>query len=1072
MADFELKGAIFDLDGVITGTAESHFRAWKATFEEFLREKTGNEPEPFTYEDDYIPYVDGKPRYQGVKAFLESRDIELPYGDPKDEPGHDTICAVGNRKNDAFRETVERDGVDIYESTIEMVRALKDRGVQVGVASSSKNCSYVLRTTGLIDMFETVVDGLVSAELGLSGKPDPDIFVVAAERMGLTPKQCMMVEDAYSGVEAGRNGNFAFVLGVCREGGPEGLYAHGADIVVYDLGEIDLARIDRWFDEGLSEDGRQLEYRGFEPGEERLREALTTVGNGYIGSRGAFCGRGIFDDVHYPGTYMSGLFNRLGTEVHGRTVYNNDFVNLPNWLPVEVFHQGAEEPLHPQSATVAFWRHKLDFETAVTSRVMEFEDEIGRRTRIETRRFASMAEAHLLALEVKVTPLNHSGSIRLRSYLDGDIVNYGVERYRELANKHLDTIETQADGARLRLAARTNASKITVTLDATHRLTTEDPSHPAEPAASRSDTRATTEYAVELGEGRTARLEKLVWYASDRAWDIEGDEMPELESLSFEGLLADHRAAWARRWERADYRVRGDRFAQRTIRLHIYHLLTTASEHYIRMDTGFPARGLHGEAYRGHIFWDELFVAPFFNQNFPSITRAHLLYRYRRLDEARENAADAGYRGAMYPWQSADSGYRESQMLHYNPKSGGWDPDLSRRQRHISIAIAYNVWEYFYHTGDEGFMEDYGSEMLLEIARFWSSIAQRDELDGKYHIEGVMGPDEFHEKYPEADPEQGGLRDNAYTNVMACWIMHKVAETYQNMEEAAKRRLREKISFDDGEIDTWYEQIANMALPIDEDGLMSQFEGYMDLAELDWDHYRERYGNIRRMDRILKAEGDSPDRYKVAKQADVLMIWYLLSPGQVEHILEMMGQKKRDPTELLQTNYDYYIRRTSHGSTLSYVVHAAILNYLHGHEKDTRHWFAEALRSDIHDTQGGTTLEGIHCGVMAGTLEIILKNFAGVNFFRDSVEANPALPDDWDSVEFSVRFRGREYRFRVGVDQFDLAMDIVGEVVDGEAVRVKVYDREKAPEERNLEKDSPVSISYTPPVSRPRASFQ
>ncbi len=177
--------------------------------------------------------------------------------------------------------------------------------------------------------------------------------------------------------------------------------------------------------------------------------------------------------------------------------------------------------------------------------------------------------------------------------------------------------------------------------------------------------------------------------------------------------------------------------------------------------------------------------------------------------------------------------------------------------------------------------------MRLEIARFWASISEYDERDGRWHIRGVMGPDEFHEKYPGA--EEGGINDNTYTNFMAAWLMHKTIETLRYLPEEVIRRLSEKTGFRMEETERWAQIVRKMNVVITGDGILSQFDGYMDLKELDWEHYRKKYGDIHRLDRILKAEGDSPDRYRGSKQADVLMLFYLLSPGQVRNILEWMG---------------------------------------------------------------------------------------------------------------------------------------------------------------------------------------
>jgi beta-phosphoglucomutase family hydrolase len=243
-----IDGAIFDLDGVITDTAVIHFRAWKKTFDALLEKHEGAGFTPFEHDRDYVPYVDGKPRYDGVASFLESRGIDLPYGDPGDSPDQETVCGVGNAKNARFREIVQSGDIPVFESTMKIVDALRERGVKCGVASSSRNCRFVLEQTGLISRFGTVVDGTDSRELGLAGKPAPDIFVTACERLGVTPERSLMVEDAYSGVEAGRNGNFGLVIGVARSLDAASLRERGAHIVVSDMQETSLAEIDEWFE--------------------------------------------------------------------------------------------------------------------------------------------------------------------------------------------------------------------------------------------------------------------------------------------------------------------------------------------------------------------------------------------------------------------------------------------------------------------------------------------------------------------------------------------------------------------------------------------------------------------------------------------------------------------------------------------------------------------------------------------------------------------------------------------------------------------------------------------------------
>ena len=241
---------IFDMDGVITKTAVVHSHAWKKMFDEYLhfREKEYNEPyKEFTHAGDYLAYVDGRPRYKGVEAFLKSRKINIPFGDPSDEARKETVCGLGNRKNEFFNKVLDEEGVEVYDSTIKLINELLNSGVKVGVATSSKNCVRILEKAKITDLFETRVDGVVSAELGLKGKPEPDIFTTAADNLGAKYSHAVVVEDAVSGVQAGSKGKFGLTLGIARENNIEELKNNGADLVVEDLSEISMDDINNWF---------------------------------------------------------------------------------------------------------------------------------------------------------------------------------------------------------------------------------------------------------------------------------------------------------------------------------------------------------------------------------------------------------------------------------------------------------------------------------------------------------------------------------------------------------------------------------------------------------------------------------------------------------------------------------------------------------------------------------------------------------------------------------------------------------------------------------------------------------
>lgn len=1002
------EAVIFDLDGVITRTALVHSAAWKQMFDEYLREREARYGEPFgefTHERDYLTYVDGKPRYQGVASFLESRGIELDWGDPSDGLDRETVCGIGNRKNRAFNQILERDGAEVFDSSVALIKELRAAGVRVGVASSSKNCRTVLRVTGLLPLVETVVDGLVSAERGLKGKPDPDIFTTAADELGVPYDAAVVVEDAVSGVRAGRAGNFGLVLGVAREGNEGALLAGGADLVVTDLGEIDLDGLRDWFEAGLELDNRTLRYYGADPARERHRETLLTVGNGYLGTRGAF-EESSAGETHYPATYIAGVTNRATSLVGDREVENEDIVNCVNWLPI-TFRLDGGPWFDPDTWEVLSLKRELDLRSGQLRRWIVARDDRGRVVEVFSSRLASMDSPHLAALSYRVTP-RHGAKVTLRAALDGDLINDGVARYRSLNQRHLEPVEAGGQGAQTYLVSRTRGSGITIA------------------AAQRLDVRlegAGGTRAVSLGEDLTADVaaggtlvaDKIVAIHTSRETPDPVDASRRLcgRAPGFDEIARASAERWADDiWRELDIEIEGDRLAQKLIRLHLYHLMVSASPHSVGLDVSVTARGLHGEAYRGHIFWDELFILPLYAMHLPEVSREMVMYRVRRLDGARRDAAAEGLGGAMYPWQSGSDGREETQVTHLNPLSGRWDPDHSRLQRHVSLAVAYDLWQHARITGDDELLRGPGGEMLLEISRFWANKAERDESDGRYHIAGVMGPDEFHEKHPPGAGE-GGLRDNTYTNLMVVWVLRAALGLLDELNAERRAELTARVGLEPEELERWRDVTRRMALVISDEGILAQFEGYFELDELDWDHYRSKYGDIHRLDRILRAEGRSPDAYQVAKQADALMVFYLLPVSEVTELVEGLGY--RVPPSYVRRNLDYYLARTSHGSTLSRVVHSYLAGLLGDDELSWR-LFREALTSDYADIQGGTTAEGIHTGVMAGTVLGVLRTYAGLTTESEPPALAPRLPEPWLRLGFGFRFRGSRYTVEIERD--------------------------------------------------------
>jgi alpha,alpha-trehalase len=751
-------------------------------------------------------------------------------------------------------------------------------------------------------------------------------------------------------------------------------------------------------------------YEGYDPNYERLREALCTVGNGYIATRGC-APEAAASEAHYPGTYVTGVYNSLADRIAGRTIENESLVNLPNWLAL-TFRINGGAWFHIDDTDLLFYRQTFDLRHATLTRSLRFRDGSGQITTLNQRRFASMHQPHVLAMQTTLGAENWSGTVEFRSLLDGSVQNTMVERYRSLSSAHLTTSvidEIAPDSVLLRTG--TLQSRIPIAVAARTTVWRDDArADDARYAVVREGDRGGHGIQVGLSEGQSITLEKVATVFTGRDTAISEPASAAQKYLGAAGRYADlhhqHARAWARLWEQCNVGLAGDTLVLRVLRLHLVHLLQTISPHTAELDAGVPARGLHGEAYRGHVFWDSLFVSPVLSLRMPNVSRSLLLYRYRRLPEARRAAERAGHLGAMYPWQSGSDGREVSQEVHLNPQSGRWNPDASARAHHVGLAVAYNAWHHYQATGDRQYLIDFGAEMLVEIARFWVGLATFDDSRGRYTIRGVIGPDEFHSGYP--GKEYDGIDNNAYTNVMAVWVILRAMDALDLLPLRDRLDLVGKVDLTTDELDRWDHVTRRMLVPF-HDGVISQFEGYSELAELDWEHYRRRYGNIQRLDRILEAEDDSVNNYKASKQADALMLFYLLSSEELLGLFGRLGYRFA-PGQIPKT-VDYYLARTSDGSTLSAIVHSWVLARAHRHH--AMRYFTQVLASDIVDVQGGTTSEGIHLAAMAGSVDLLQRCFTGLETRDDRLILGPHWPEALGPIEFPFVYRGHRLHLRI-----------------------------------------------------------
>lgn len=515
-------------------------------------------------------------------------------------------------------------------------------------------------------------------------------------------------------------------------------------------------------------------------------------------------------------------------------------------------------------------------------------------------------------------------------------------------------------------------------------------------------------------QGHVYELRKLVAISTSRDGDAPASAATGLlDRITAEGgaaLLNAQMQAWATRWNTCDVELAGDEEIQREVRFALYHLVGAANPADERASVG--ARSLTGERYRGHVFWDnETFVWPFYLFTDPPTARALLMYRYHTLAGARAKARALGYRGALYAWESTDSGEETTPPFIRGPRGDRLAVLTGDQEHHIASDIAYAVWQYRQATGDDQFFLDAGAEMLLEIARFWSSRATLGD-DGHYHILTVIGPDEYHE----------AVDDNAYTNMLAQWTLRRGLETAAELQSVYPARwttLATRLDLTPAELDDWRRVADSLTTGFDPaTGLFEQFRGYYGLREVDLTGHDTATAT---MDKLI--EWHELQKTQVLKQADVVMLMFLLWDSF--------------PPEVREANFRYYEPRTAHDSSLSPSFHALVAARLNDMPRAER-FLRQAARIDLDFTRRGWAgaTGGVHIAALGGMWQALAFGFMGMRPQREGLRFEPHIPASWGTLRLPVQWRGS--RLRITATAAPASVTIA--VEDGPPVTLAIGD--------------------------------
>lgn len=695
------------------------------------------------------------------------------------------------------------------------------------------------------------------------------------------------------------------------------------------------------------------------------------IGNGYIGYRGTL---EEFNKDQKTATIVSGLYDRVGDQWR-------EPVNLPNGCFVQVIYKG--ERLHALKSKVASHAQTLDIHSAVHSRETIFETRDGICITVRSRRFASLARHHLLCMEYSIHA-DHDCMINIETGIDEDVW--------DINGPHLDEMKSCEKDGILVVHATTQEKRVKVAV-------VEAVSFPKNGHAQ--------EYSKSIRVIRDVPIQNGFTFHKFVAHYTELEEADPLQagyelclqaaSIGFDKLLKEHTALWSERWESCDIQITGDEPAQHALRFSMYHLLAIVPTHTAH--ASIPARGMSGQMYKGAIFWDtEIFMLPFFTHAFPSLARNLLLYRYHTLDGARRKAAEYGYRGAFYAWESQDSGDDACTLFNVTDvfTNRPMRTYFRDKQVHISADIVYAFWKYFTLTGDTSIWLDGGAEVVFECARFFLSYIYYNPDKNRYEVLDVTGPDEYHER----------VHNNAYTNRMIVNALDVCQKVAQHLQQNAPDFFIELKTTLDFEFDLAFihELIPHFHLPdsIGTDNLIPQFDKYFSLEDLPLKALLER--KLHPHEYFGGGSGLATTT-QIIKQADVVLMMYLFS--------ELYSLEKKS------INWEYYEPRTEHGSSLSACSYSLIAAQL-GRVDWAYKYFMKTATIDLEGKGkqyvGTLYIGGTHPAGNGGAWMSAVFGLCGIQCTTQGIEISPHLPAHWKQVRLPFMLQGRKLQITLTHD--------------------------------------------------------
>jgi trehalose/maltose hydrolase-like predicted phosphorylase len=717
----------------------------------------------------------------------------------------------------------------------------------------------------------------------------------------------------------------------------------------------------------------------FNPVKLHHQETVFTLGNGYLGTRGTF-EEGYTGDN--PATFINGIYDDVA-------VVKTELVNVPNWLNLTIKIAG--ETFRLNTGEILKYKRSLDMRLGLVSRDIRWRSPRGHTIDLHFQRFASLAEQHIMAVRCEITAVDSICDISIETSFDKETETQGVKHWQTI-NSGISPISQKSNtGDFIWLHSQTIHSHIQ--LGMATKLILEGEIEPKNPTSFLEPKLTKTFTCI---PGQTISLEKIttIFTSQESENPLESASNKLSTAPNFTHLLAAHIAAWEQVWQNSDILIEGDIQAQLSVRFSLFQLLAATPRKNEKVS--IPAKTLSGYAYRGHIFWDtDIFIMPFLSFTQPQLARNLLAYRYHTLAGARRKALEAGYQGAMYAWESADTG-DEVTPRWLETCTGQlvriWCGDI---EVHINADVAYGVWQYWQATGDNDWMRSHGAEIILDTAIFWESRVKWNQTRHGYDILDVIGPDENHDR----------INNNAFTNVMVQWHLHTALQLWEWLSKNYPQTafsLKQKLGISNIRRDKWKHIAEGLFVNQDaETGLIEQFQGFFDLEDVNLTDYEPR---TKSMQGLLGVE--ATNQKQILKQPDVLMLLYLL-----RDISPQFSPNLRCDQKAIQANWNYYHPRTDHtyGSSLGSAIHSILACELNQPE-EAYHGFLQSALVDLEDTRKNAH-EGIHAATAGGVWQAVIFGFAGIRMTEFGPFACPQLPQSWKRLKFKLQWQNHWYEF-------------------------------------------------------------